>query len=159
MKIEKKLLINLKSREKLSKINKIRGDYNEYLAVKHFSKLGYTVIKLVLRKPVDSTTDWYDYIKNMEQLECHIDYRIHSELLRYLKKTDIKGLPDLLCYEELKGQNIFFVECKCDPKQLNENQKKRFLELDKMGYPIYIFSTKIKKIEIENGETSIERFK
>lgn len=29
----------------ISKKNKIKGDYNEYLAMKHFKKLGYIVIK------------------------------------------------------------------------------------------------------------------
>lgn len=143
--------IDIERKYQHAKINQIRGDYIEYLATKFFESKGYTVIKLVFKiGSIDVR-----YILNKNDVEYFCKAYEQRRLLKYLmrcseeievgKTKGLAGLPDILC---LKDGEVFFVECKSNDSDYNENQLKKFEELQKKGYIIKEFRTKINLTDI-----------
>jgi len=154
LQVEKEELVILRPKEKLAKDNVIRGDYNEYLARKLFTRKGFNMIKLVEQKHTAEGLGYHS-LNEIEILQYCQRFN-QEELCEYLCKTPIAGLPDFLCIDE---SQFFFVECKCNPKKMKESQKEKIKELRQLGYEVKIFSTPIKSIDISYDRTIIYSLK
>ena len=123
----KQFRVNLTDSERKRKDAMIVGDYNEYLARKHFENQGYKVLKTKFYHPGEGC------LLNKTGLKRECEKHDKLKLYRYIKKIGTKGLPDFLC---LGFDDYLFVECKANRTGLNTEQSRIFEKLRRDGHTV-----------------------
>jgi len=136
----------------LTKLNIIRGYISEYCATRYYESLGYYVFKTSLWKALISQYKFDKLSIDTKTLNyiSTIQNRLHKG---YSKSHSEKGMPDLIC---LKGEEVFFVECKSSTLLLTIAQKRAIKRLINKKQQVKLFSCDIvfsdNKMKIINTE-------
>ncbi len=132
----------LEFNEEYNKVKTRLGDVHEYYLGGIYKSFGFSVAKLVRSRPVNGGKGHNHEIQEEDiesVLEKHGWNRGKKKLMKDVLMLEIlkeaKGLPDFLMVND---KEFFFVEAKGRDGILTPSQKKRFPELRKLGYVIFV---------------------